>query len=104
MCKCMAAFYCVTVSVILFYRYENCFVLVQFGHSPFKIPPHLFHGSAAWIKACRRFADMIDSFRELGVQRLSLIPSVTVTCGEYRGEYRNLWCVGRAGVGKLGEE
>jgi hypothetical protein len=94
----MAASFCVTVSVILFDRYENCFVLMQFGRSPFKIPHRLFHGSAVWIRACR-FPDMIDFYRELGVQRLSVIPTVTVICGEYS----NLWCVRRGGVGKLAE-
>jgi hypothetical protein len=76
----MAVFYCVTVSIILFHRYENGFVLMQFGRSRFKIPHGLFHGSSA----CRKFPKLIDFYRELGVQRSSVISTVLVICGEYR--------------------
>jgi len=38
---------------------------------------------------------MIDFYRELSVQLLSVISSLSVICGEYhdRGVYSNLWCV-----------
>jgi len=62
----MAVSYCVTVTINLFYRYENCFVLLQFGRSAFKIPHRRFHGCTAWITARRRFPEMIDFYRELG--------------------------------------
>jgi len=107
----MAVSYCVTVGIILFFRYENCFVLMHFGRSPFNIAHRLFHGSAAWIRTYRRFPEMNDFHRELGVQRLSLISSVvsvvvcTVICGDpWCIRLDDLWCIRRGGVRKLAEE